>query len=150
LVTFAAYLRRRHETEFYARQASILLGNNACRSGNDRSPTLKVFFALSRGRRGTQRALNSDIPSSGIFRVVVPNWLRACVSLGKTRNIKREARKAQWRVVRLESSRREMRICNSFRRPFLIAVPAATQMRVPLEALGFWANDNPLLLLPPS
>jgi hypothetical protein len=52
-------LRRRHETEFYARQASILLGNNACRSGNDRSPTLKVFFALSRGRRGTQRALNS-------------------------------------------------------------------------------------------
>src|SRR5258707_8855656 len=51
--------RRRHETEFYARQASILLGNNACRSGNDRSPTLKVFFALSRGRRGTQRALNS-------------------------------------------------------------------------------------------
>src|ERR1700731_990132 len=52
-------MRRRHETEFYARQASILLGNNACRSGNDRSPTLKVFFALSRGRRGTQRALNS-------------------------------------------------------------------------------------------
>src|SRR5260370_23095964 len=43
----------------YARQASILLGNNAFRSGNDRSPTLKVFFALSRGRRGTQRALNS-------------------------------------------------------------------------------------------
>jgi hypothetical protein len=32
------------------------LGNNAYRSGNDRSPTLKVFFALSRGRRGTQRA----------------------------------------------------------------------------------------------
>ena len=30
-----------------------------CRSGNDRSPTSKVFFALSRGRRGTQRALNS-------------------------------------------------------------------------------------------
>jgi hypothetical protein len=54
-----ANMRRRHETEFYARQASILLGNNACRSGNDRSPTLKVFFALSRGRRGTQRALNS-------------------------------------------------------------------------------------------
>src|ERR1700688_2645159 len=26
---------------------------------NNRSPTLKVFFALSRGRRGTQRALNS-------------------------------------------------------------------------------------------
>src|ERR1700680_2518488 len=52
-------MRRRHETEFYARQASILLGNNACRSGNDRSPTLKVFFALSRGRRDTQRALNS-------------------------------------------------------------------------------------------
>src|SRR6202045_591955 len=51
-------MRRRHETEFYARQASLLLGNNACRSGNDRSPTLKVFFALSRGRRGTQRALN--------------------------------------------------------------------------------------------
>src|SRR6202048_2131840 len=57
--TQEAYTRRRHETEFYARQASILLGNNACRSGNDRSPTLKVFFALSRGRRGTQRALNS-------------------------------------------------------------------------------------------
>jgi hypothetical protein len=52
-------MRRRHETEFYARQASILLGNNACRSGNDRSPTLKVFLALSRGRRGTKRALNS-------------------------------------------------------------------------------------------
>src|SRR4029077_19395554 len=52
-------MRRRQETEFYARQASILLGNNACRSRNDRSPTLKVFFALSRGRRGTQRALNS-------------------------------------------------------------------------------------------
>src|ERR1700746_1722590 len=52
-------MRRRHETEFYARQASILLENNACRSGNDRSPTLKVFFALSRGRRGAQRALNS-------------------------------------------------------------------------------------------
>src|SRR4029077_15073711 len=52
-------MRRRQETEFYARQASILLGNNACRSGNDRSPTLKIFFALSRGRRGTQRALNS-------------------------------------------------------------------------------------------
>jgi hypothetical protein len=29
--------------------ASILLGNNACRSGNDRSPTLKVFFALHEG-----------------------------------------------------------------------------------------------------
>src|SRR5271163_424584 len=57
-VTFLL-MRRRHETEFYARQASILLGNNACRSGNDRSPRLKVFFALSRGRRGTQRALNS-------------------------------------------------------------------------------------------
>jgi threonine dehydrogenase-like Zn-dependent dehydrogenase len=28
-------MRRRHETEFYARQASILLGNNAFRSGND-------------------------------------------------------------------------------------------------------------------
>jgi hypothetical protein len=53
------YKRRRHETEFYARQASTLLGNNACRSGNDRSPTLKVFFAFSRGRRGAQRALNS-------------------------------------------------------------------------------------------
>src|SRR6266436_4229941 len=51
--------RRRHETEFYARQASILLGNNAFRSGNDRSPPLKAFFALSRGRRGTQRAFNS-------------------------------------------------------------------------------------------
>jgi Tn3 transposase DDE domain len=34
------------------------------------------------------------IPSSGIFRVWVATWLRACVSLGRTRNIKREARKA--------------------------------------------------------
>jgi len=40
------------------------------------------------------------------------------------------------RGFRLESSRREMRFCNSFRRPFLIAGPAATQMRVPLAALG--------------
>ena len=45
-----AYLGRTQETEFYARQASILLGNNACRSGHDRSPTVKAFFALSRER----------------------------------------------------------------------------------------------------
>ena len=38
-----ANMRRRHETEFKARQASILLGNNACRSGNDRSPTFLKF-----------------------------------------------------------------------------------------------------------
>ena len=43
--------------------------------------------------------------------------------------------KVQWRGVRLESSRREMRFSNSFQRPFLIAGPAATQMRVPLAAL---------------
>jgi hypothetical protein len=30
--------------------ASILLGNNACRSGRDRLPRVKDFFALSRGR----------------------------------------------------------------------------------------------------
>ena len=39
LICTETYYRRfwrRHETEFYARQASILLGNNACRSGNDR------------------------------------------------------------------------------------------------------------------
>jgi IS6 family transposase len=47
------YLKgRTQETEFYARQASILLGNNVCDSGHDRSPTVKGFFALSRGRSG--------------------------------------------------------------------------------------------------
>ena len=42
-------VRRRHETEFYARQASIPLGNNAYRSGNDRSPTLKFSSRFHEG-----------------------------------------------------------------------------------------------------
>jgi hypothetical protein len=44
---------------FVQQMRSCSAPENACRSGNDRSPTLKVFFAVSRGRRGTQRALNS-------------------------------------------------------------------------------------------
>ena len=43
---------RTQERGFYARQASILLGSKACRSGHDRLHTVRVFFALSRGRSG--------------------------------------------------------------------------------------------------
>src|SRR5271165_2725229 len=43
-------------------------------------------FLLIRERPNATKL--SDIPSSGIFRVFVANRLRACVSLGRTRNIK--------------------------------------------------------------
>jgi hypothetical protein len=72
-----------------------------------------------------------NIPSSG-------SELAPCLHFfGKNSEYYKRGKKGQWRGVRLESSRREMRFCNSFRRPFLIAGPAATQMRVPLAALGF-------------
>jgi putative DNA methylase len=38
--------------KIYARQASILLENNSCRSGHDQLPTAKAFFALARARGG--------------------------------------------------------------------------------------------------
>ena len=63
----------------------LLEAEQTCREGRfpatqDLARTLAYFFP--------------HIPSSGIFRVRVPNWLRVCVSSGKTRNINREARKS--------------------------------------------------------
>ena len=62
-----------------------------------------------------------DIPSSGIFRVSVANWLCACVSLRRSRNIKAKARKASSAWSALNQNTEGIRWRNSFQRPFLIA-----------------------------
>jgi hypothetical protein len=130
------------------------------RSGKERSlifcvsavNTAIIEIAMQFRQHGHGKMELAHIPSSGIFRVGVANWLRACVSLGRTRNIKREAcnRERRRRVVGLESSHREVRYFRFVPTPVLDFRTRRDTNARSLEALGFWANDNLLLLLPPS
>src|SRR6516162_7661065 len=47
---------------------------------------------LAQKNPGPLRTLFPHIPSSGIFRVAAANWLYACLSLRRSRNIKSKAR----------------------------------------------------------
>jgi hypothetical protein len=92
---------------------------------------------VERNGKYSVNGILSDIPSSGIFRVRASNWLRVCVSLGRTRNIKREARKSSGASSALNPRAGKCAFAIRFRRPFLIAGPARDANARSLVALGF-------------
>jgi hypothetical protein len=90
--------------------------------------------------RGTHRETDS-IPSSGIFRVSIANWLRACVSLRKTRNIKRRERPVARRSASNPCAGNAL--LHSFRRPVLDCRTRRDTNARSLVALGLGERQSP-------
>ena len=113
----------------FGRRASSI--NRACVARIDRVSSMIVrYFTHQRHRSiarnvdvaGLRRFLGSphetgNIPSSGIFRASVANWLCACVSLRRSRNIKAKARKASSASSALNQHTEGIRWRYSFQRP---------------------------------